>query len=126
MTDRADWPQTVVSATLASLTPDGGTMTLELAPDELGALLITLTLDGDSASVQVQTETPEAARLLTEAERQLAQDFARQGVTLSSHDAQTGRRGDPGPGASDPTDDPDPSADPAVPMHPMGIINLIA
>lgn len=129
MTDRADWPQTVVSATLAELTPDGGTMTLELAPEELGALRIVLTLEGDSASVQIQTETPEAARLLNEAQRHLAQDFARQGVTLASHDAQSGRRDEQATsGANRGTAGPDQdtSTDLAAPMRLTGTINLIA
>lgn len=129
MTDRADWPQTVVSATLAELTPDGGTMTLELAPEELGALRIVLTLEGDSASVQIQTETPEAARLLNEAQRHLAQDFARQGVTLSSHDAQSGRRDEPGTGGTSRSGrqtEQDPSTDLAAPMRLTGTINLLA
>lgn len=104
-------------------------MTLEMSPEDLGALLITLTLEGDSASVQIQTETPEAARLLADAERNLAQDFARQGVTLSSHDAQAGRRGDqPGrsPGQSARLSGPDQDSPPAAHMSLRGIINLIA
>lgn len=129
MMDRADWPQTVVTATLAGLSPDGGTMTMEMSPEELGTLRITLTLEGDTASVQIETATPEAARLLNEAERQLSQDFARQGVTLTSHDAQTGRRGDTGTRAPDqpaPTGDEDPSSNPVVLLRPQGTINLIA
>lgn len=125
---RADWPQTVVSATLSALTPDGGTMTLDLAPQELGALRVTLVLEGDRASVSIQTETPEAARALNEAQRELAQDFARHGVTLSAHDAQTGGRGTPRNGlapSSDTAGD-DPQSDPAGLMPAQGILNLIA
>lgn len=125
---RADWPQTVVSASLSALTPDGGTMTLDLAPHELGALRITLVLDGDRASVSIQTETPEAARALNEAQRELAQDFARHGVTLSAHDAQTGGRGPsrPVPALSPDATGDDPHSDPAVLVPPQGILNLIA
>jgi flagellar hook-length control protein FliK len=127
-TQRGDWPQTVVSASLSALTPDGGTMTLDLAPQELGALRITLVLEGDRASVSIQTETPEAARVLNEAQRDLAQEFARNGVTLSAHDAQTGGRGTPRPGPAlspDETGDA-PHSDPAVHLPPQGILNLIA
>ncbi len=129
MMDRADWPQTVVTATLAGLSPDGGTMTMEISPQELGALRITLTLEGDSASVRIETATPEAARLLNEAERQLSQDFARQGVTLAAHDAQNGRRGDSGahtPDLPTPAGGEDPSSNPVALLRPLGIINLIA
>ena len=129
MTQRADWPQTVVSATLSTLTPDGGTMILELAPEELGALTITLTLEGDTATVSIQTETQDAARALNEAERELVQDFARHGVTLSAHDAQTGRRSDPRPdppGSSGHATEDDANSDPAVQLPPQGILNLIA
>ena len=129
MTHRADWPQTVVSATLASLTSGGGTMTLELAPETLGALRITLTLDGDSASVRIQTETPEAARVLNDAERQIAQDFARQGITLSAHDAQSDRRREPGQSGSDPSEpvsNDTPVSDPDAQLLSHGTINLIA
>ncbi|WP_164609291.1 flagellar hook-length control protein FliK [Pseudotabrizicola algicola] len=126
---RSDWPQAVVSATLSQLSDLGGTMVLELAPDDLGAMRITLTIEGQAASVRIQTETPEAARLLNEAERQLAQDFERQGVTLASHDAQTGRRNDPAvrppAGRSAAPHDSHPS-DSEVVLLPRGLVNLIA
>ena len=128
-THRADWPQAVVSATVTNLMPSGGTMILELAPEELGALRIILTLEHDTASVQIQTETPEAAKVLNDAERALSQDFARHGVTLSTHDAQTGHRGEPEGrplgNAGTRTDD-TPTSDPVVALPPQGIINLIA
>jgi flagellar hook-length control protein FliK len=128
---QADWPATVASVSVNALTPDGGTLTLELTPEDLGRLRVTLTIEGDTASVRFQTETPEAARLLSDAERQLSADFARSGVTLTGHEA----RSDTFPGGKGPTSDrnadqtgpqdADPDTDP-LPLPRAGVINLIA
>lgn len=87
--DRADWPQ-AMALTLTGTLPDGGTMVIDLAPEELGRLRITLTLEGDRAMIQFQTETPEAARLLSQHERALSTELARSGMNLAGHDAQSG------------------------------------
>jgi hypothetical protein len=132
---QADWPATVAAASIAALTPEGGTMVLELTPEDLGALRVTLTLDGDVAQVRFQTDTPEAARLLAEGERQLSAEFARSGLTLTGHEARSdtagrdaGREG--GARASSPAQ-PAPGAETDVtrtPLHPVagGVVNLIA
>ena len=67
-------------------------MVLDLAPDDLGRMTVTVQVQGDAISVRFQTETPEAARLLAEGERQLAAELARLGMTLAGHDASADRR----------------------------------
>jgi flagellar hook-length control protein FliK len=128
---QADWPATVASVSVNALTPDGGTLILELTPEDLGRLRVTLTIEGDTASVRFQTETPEAARLLTDAEKQLSAEFARSGVTLTGHEARSdtsaggkGTRSDRTADQTGPQDDA-PHAD-SVPLPRAGVINLIA
>ena len=131
-----DWPATLATASLAALTPDGGTMILDLAPGDLGALRVTLTLEGDMASVRFQTDTPDAARLLSEAERQLSTEFARQGVTLTGHSALADRPGHSAgqgggqsggqPQARQARNDPDKTPPDPMPRALRGVINLIA
>lgn len=129
---RPDWPVTAVAATVAGLSADGGTMVMELSPEALGPLRITLTLEGDTATVRFQTETPEAARLLNEAERQLSTELNRHGLTLGKHDAatsgqsqdnghQSGRSAD----KSHAVDEPDIQNNTRLPVA-GGVINLIA
>lgn len=132
---QGDWPATVAGASIAALTPEGGTMVLELTPEDLGALRVTLTLEGDVAQVRFQTDTPEAARLLAEGERQLSAEFARSGLTLTGHEARSdtagrdaGREG--GARASSPAQSA-PEAETDVTqtlLYPVagGVVNLIA
>lgn len=125
-----DWPVTLASASIAALTPEGGTMILEMTPEDLGALRITLTVEGDTATVRFQTETPEAARLLSEAERQLSAEFARSGVALTGHSAQSDRQAGHGGHAAAPSrmradDGTETLSDTALPVR-RGVINLIA
>jgi flagellar hook-length control protein FliK len=128
---QADWPATVASVSLNALTPDGGTLILEMSPEDLGRLRVTLTIEGDTASVRFQTETPEAARLLSDAEKQLSAEFARSGVTLTGHEARSdtsaGGKGTPFDRNTDQTGptDADAQSD-SLPLPRAGVINLIA
>jgi hypothetical protein len=129
---RPDWPVTAVAATVAGLSADGGTMVMELSPEALGPLRITLTLEGDTATVRFQTETPEAARLLNEAERQLSTELNRHGLTLGKHDAATGgqsqeqgRHSSQSAGKRHAADEPDIQNNTRLPIA-GGVINLIA
>lgn len=129
---RPDWPATAVAATVTSLSADGGTMIMELSPEALGPLRITLTLEGDTATVRFQTETPEAARLLNEAERQLSTEFNRHGLTLGKHDAATsgqsqdqGQQSGQNAGKDHTADEPDIQLNTRLPVA-GGVINLIA
>ncbi len=125
---RPDWTGSI-AMTLAELGTEGGTMIVDLAPEELGPLRITLTVEGERTTVQFQTETPEAARLLSQGERQLALDLARGGMNLAGHEANPGggwggRNGRPQTGGAG-LDAGLPSA-PVLAPHHRGIVNLIA
>ncbi|MGP9805030.1 flagellar hook-length control protein FliK [Paracoccus sp. NSM] len=127
--DRAEWPE-AMAMTLTESLPEGGTMVIELAPEELGRLRIVLTLEGDRASVQFQTETDAAARLLSQQERALAVELARNGMSLAGHDAQTGGgwsgpRGSATASGAATGGDGGPDVPPPPPLH-RGIVNLIA
>lgn len=88
-----NWPVALASGPVVALLDlAGGSMVLDLAPDDLGRMTVTLQVQGDAISVRFQTETPEAARLLAEGERQLAAELARLGMTLAGHDASADRR----------------------------------
>lgn len=87
------WVAPVVAGPVVSLLDAaGGRMVIDIAPEELGRLTISLTVQGDSAVVRFQTETPEAARILAEAERQLASELARFGMVLAGQEATPDRK----------------------------------
>jgi flagellar hook-length control protein FliK len=125
-----DWPADAVAATVSALGPEGGSITIELTPEDLGRLVITVTLEGDSASVRFQTETAEAARHLADAERTLVSELARNGLTLAGHEASAERRapqqphGQPGRGAAKDAPAEPTAAHSARPLQ--GLVNLIA
>lgn len=88
-----NWQNALVAGpVLALLDLPGGSIVLDLAPEELGRLTISLAVQGDTAFVRFQAETPEAARLLSDSERQLAAELARFGMTLAGHEASADRR----------------------------------
>lgn len=125
---RPDWTGSI-AMTLAELGAEGGTMIVDLAPEELGRMRITLTVEGERTTVQFQTDTPEAARLLSQGERQLALDLARGGMNLAGHEANPGggwggRHGRPQSGGAG-ADTGLPSGPVPAPQH-RGIVNLIA
>jgi len=124
----ANWPAAVVAGpVVALLDAAGGSMVLDIAPEELGRLVISLSVQGDTATVRFQAETPEAARLLLDAERQLAAELARFGMTLAGHEATADRRPPDtraGQGAGQGGDASDPPA--ATPVPATRLVNLIA
>lgn len=125
---RPDWTGSI-AMTLAELGAEGSTLVVDLAPEELGRMRITLTIEGERTTVQFQTDTPEAARLLSQGERQLALDLARGGMNLAGHEASPGggwggRNGRPQSGGAG-ADTGLPSAPVLAPQH-RGIVNLIA
>ena len=125
-----NWPVAFVAEPVVSLLDAaGGNMVLEITPEELGRLTISVTVQGETALVRFQTETPEAARLLLEAERQLASELARHGMTLAGHDATAERKptqdqAGAGQGRSQSSEDPSDLRSMAMPQ--AGLINLIA
>lgn len=125
-----NWPVACVAGPVVSLLDAaGGTMVLEITPEDLGRLTISVTVQGETALVRFQTETPEAARLLLEAERQLASELARHGMTLAGHDATAERKpaqnqGGAQQGRSKSSEAPSDLR--SMPMPQAGLINLIA
>ncbi len=124
----ANWPAAVVAGpVVALLDAAGGSMVLNIVPEELGRLIISLSIQGDTVTVRFQAETPEAARLLLDAERHLAVELARFGMTLAGHDATADRRQPDtrawhGAGqGGDPSDPPAP-----MPVPATRLVNLIA
>ena len=69
----------------------GDTLTLTLTPERLGPMQVRLEMQDGQTHVHFITETPEAARLLTEAQSRLADLMSRAGVDLGSHSASTGQ-----------------------------------
>ena len=125
-----NWPAAVVAGpVVALLDAANNTMVLDIAPEELGKLTISLSVQGDVATVRFQAETPEAARLLAEAEKHLANDLARIGMSLAGHEATSDRRqsGARGGGrkslGANPAPGPDPSPPRAVSVR---LVNLLA
>lgn len=125
-----NWVSPMVSGPVVSLfDAAGGRMVIDIAPEELGRLTISLTVQGDTAIVRFQTDTPEAARILVDAERQLSSELARFGMTLAEHDATPDRKQSGGraahhsgqPGMSDEL--PDLATNPAVAAS---LVNIIA
>jgi hypothetical protein len=96
-----NWPAAVVAGPVMALVDAAnGSMVLDIAPDELGKLTISLSVQGDVATVRFQAETPEAARILADAERHLAAELARFGMSLAGHEATSDRRQSGGRGGA--------------------------
>lgn len=125
-----NWVTPMISGPVVSLLDAaGGRMVIDIAPEELGRLTISLTVQGDTAIVRFQTDTAEAARILADAERHLSSELARFGMTLAGHDATADRK-QSGGRAAHPSDQPGlsddlsgPSANPAVAT---ALVNIIA
>jgi flagellar hook-length control protein FliK len=69
---------------------DGQTLDIQLTPETLGRLKITMEMRDGQAMVSVVTDNPEAARLFNDNQSRLADVMAKAGLTLASHDAGTG------------------------------------
>lgn len=59
-----------------------GTMTLKLDPPEIGALQVAVTMKDGLATVSLQTDNPEAARLMTHTLSQLRDSLAAAGIVV--------------------------------------------
>ena len=69
---------------------DGQTLDIQLTPETLGRLKITMEMRDGQAMISVVTDNPEAARLFNDNQSRLADVMAKAGLTLASHDAGTG------------------------------------
>lgn len=128
----ADWTARLAETAAARLAADGGTLDLALHPAELGSLRITVTVSGSETSVQIVTETPEAARLFSDSERRLADELSRNGLTLTQHQASAQDRGaardhpSSGPATIRRTEPDLTAAPPPLRAPERGLVNLIA
>ena len=86
-TDRPGWEGAIAERIAAELSGDGQQIDLELAPEHLGRLKITLEVTDGQAQVRFVTETPDAARLIQQGEARLSESLARNGLSLGGHDA---------------------------------------
>lgn len=98
-TDRPGWEAALADRIAAELSADGQQIELELRPDRLGALKITLEIVDGQAQVRFVTETPDAARLIQQNEHRLSESLSRAGLGLGGHestsrDAQQQGQGD--------------------------------
>ena len=86
-----DWAEKLVEEVSLQPMGRGDTLTLTLTPERLGPMQVRLEMQDGQTHVHFITETPEAARLLTEAQSRLADLMSRAGVDLGSHSASTGQ-----------------------------------
>lgn len=84
--DRPGWETAIAERIAAELSGDGQQIDLELAPEHLGRLKITLEVTDGQAQVRFVTETPEAARLIQQGEARLSESLSRNGLSLGGHD----------------------------------------
>ncbi|MEI6801023.1 MAG: flagellar hook-length control protein FliK, partial [Pseudomonadota bacterium] len=78
----------------------GQEIEITLSPDNLGTVRIKLDLSDNAATVQIVTDTPQAAQLFQQSEARLAEAFNRAGLSLTSHDASSRDPGARDPGAN--------------------------
>lgn len=84
--DRPGWEVAITERIAAELSGDGQQIDLELSPEHLGRLKITLEVTDGQAQVRFVTETPEAARLIQQGEARLSESLSRSGLSLGGHD----------------------------------------
>jgi flagellar hook-length control protein FliK len=130
--DRPGWDSVIAERIAAELSGDGTQIELDLTPEKLGHLKITLDLSSGEAQVRFVTETPEAARLIQQNEHRLTEALARAGLSLGGHettsrDPQGDRSGRGSGGGGFVFERAAEAATGRVPgAVPSGIVNLIA
>lgn len=85
--DRPGWEAAVADRIAAELSEDGQQIELDLSPERLGGLRITLEVIDGQAQVRFVTETPEAARLIQQNEHRLSESLSRAGLSLGGHES---------------------------------------
>jgi len=96
---QAQWAENLVEDITRHSNGSTGTerLTLTLTPERLGTLQIRLEMQDGLTHVHIVTETPEAARAMTDAQHRLADALSRAGLELGSQSTQSGGSGrDPG------------------------------
>jgi flagellar hook-length control protein FliK len=74
--------QGIVTAIHGQLMPNGGTMSIQLDPPELGALQVTVRIENGVVSASFQTSNSEATQLLTHTLGELKRALETQGVSV--------------------------------------------
>lgn len=87
---QSNWAEKLVEDVSLQPMGRGETLTLTLTPERLGTMQVRLEMQDGQTHVHFITDTPEAARLLTEAQPRLADLMSRAGVDLGSQSASTG------------------------------------
>lgn len=85
--DRPGWEAALTERIAAELSEDGQQIELDLSPERLGGLKITLEISDGQAQVRFVTETPEAARLIQQNEHRLSESLSRAGLSLGGHES---------------------------------------
>jgi flagellar hook-length control protein FliK len=86
-----NWAEKLVEDVSVQPMGRGETLTLTLTPERLGTMQVRLEMQDGQTHVHFITETPEAARLLTEAQPRLADLMSRAGVDLGGQSATSGQ-----------------------------------
>jgi flagellar hook-length control protein FliK len=109
---QASWPDKLVEDVSLHPMGRGDTLTLTLTPERLGTLQVRLEMQDGQTHVHFVAETPEAARLLTDAQPRLADLMSRAGVDLGNQSATTGEGSQQNDRSGQPTTLQDMSAEP--------------
>ncbi len=105
-TTQSGWEAALTDRITARNTDLGQEIEITLNPENLGHIRIKLDLSDKAATVQIVTDTPQAAQLFQQSEARLADALNRAGLSLTSHDATSrdsggregGQRQGQGPG----------------------------
>jgi flagellar hook-length control protein FliK len=99
-TTQSGWEAALTERITARPTDLGQEIEITLNPENLGHIRIKLDLSDKAATVQIVTDTPQAAHLFQQSETRLAEALNRAGLSLTSHDATSrdagGREGGQG------------------------------
>jgi flagellar hook-length control protein FliK len=86
-TTQSGWEAALTERITARNTDLGQEIEITLNPENLGHIRIKLDLSDKAATVQIITDTPQAAHLFQQSETRLAEALNRAGLSLTSHDA---------------------------------------
>ncbi len=89
----ADVLRQVENGMLRNLGQGGHRITLNLTPEDLGAVNVMLTVRDKDVQAVIRTETPEAARVIGEQLNRVRESLEQQGLKVSKLEVQTGLAG---------------------------------
>jgi flagellar hook-length control protein FliK len=91
----------IVSGIHGQLLPGGGTMQIRLDPPEMGAVQITVKMQGGALSASFQTSNDEATRMLSHSLGKLKESLESQGVSVTQLHVQRAPASDSSSGSSE-------------------------